>query len=158
MATKKKKEDSNLEVNLNQEEPEVKQASQEETFEQLFDQLLTDNKITKDVKVKNVTLTLQPLSTSEYLEAETIHISNISTVPADVIHRFRMVSTLAYSVVAINGIEIEEENKRDIRLKIHKMLLKVPPSVIDYMYGKYTELVNEQSKMYVDLEENIENF
>lgn len=140
---------------------EVKTLTDDEHFEALFDELITKNQITKEVVVGNLTLTLKPLSTASYLEAETVYIATVATIPADVISRVRMVSNLSYAIEAINGRKVEKGNKdedRDARSKMYTLLMKLPPSAIDIINNAYVSLLKEYNSLYEGVNDKIENF
>ncbi len=150
-----------MEVVKKVEPAEVKKLSTEEHLEKLFDSLITKNYITKEIKVGNLTLVLKPLSSGELLEADTIYIASVSSIPNDVVSRARMVSTLSYAIESVNGHKITSEDKeeeRSLKNKLYNLLMKLPPSVLDNIYSEYMELVNQQNDLFKDVGENIENF
>lgn len=136
---------------------EVKEVNKEERLTRMFDELITKNYITKEVKIEGINVTIRPLKTDEFLESEMVPVSSLSTVPPDVIARLRMVSTLSAAIISINGVEILEDEK-DLRSKVHKLLMKLPPAVIDHLFNEYRILQDEQAKMFLDVQEKIENF
>ena len=140
---------------------EVKMLPEEDYFEKLFDDLVTKNQITKDVTIGDLTLTLKPLSTAAHLEAETVYIATVSTVPADVINRVRAVSNLSYAVEAINGHKVEKGDKdkdREARSNLYTLLMKLPPAAVDIINNHYIQLLKEHNSMYEGVNEKIENF
>jgi hypothetical protein len=139
----------------------LEKKTDEQILEELFDELISTGKMTREVKVGKLTFIIKPLSTAEVLDAETVYIASLSSVPPDVISRVRTVSTLSHAIISVNGREVPNDDKdkaRDMQSKLRELLLKLPPSVLDTIILKYRELVDDQTKVYEDLAENTENF
>ena len=149
-----------MEATQKVEPAKVEKEDKIEAIERLFDDLLTKNYITDTVKVGGMEFVIHPLSTAEFLEAETVYIASVASVPRDVVDRVRLVSTLAYAIVSINGIAISDNSTTgtDERSKVHTMLMKLPPAMIDTLHNKYKELVDTQSKVFENVDDKIENF
>ena len=142
----------NKEININK----------EATFDKLFDELITESRITKEFKVTpKLTITLKTLSTSETLNAETVYLASVPNVPYDVIAKARRVSILANATHAVNGVMVLTGDKvRDSEIvkSLHKKYMDLAPTLIDKMFEDYLTLNEEQAKLFEDPVEAIENF
>lgn len=141
--------------------PEIKRADPQEVLEALFDSLITKGFVTKEVKLGDITFVLKPLSTGEFLEAETVYIATVNAVPNDVVGKVRMISSLSHAIISVNGVSIENSDvniERANRDKLHNLLMKLPPSAIDYLQEAFRAVTAEQEKMFSDLSGKIENF
>jgi len=134
--------------------------TEEDFLLEAFDMLITKGNISKEIDISGLKLTIEPLSTSAYLEAETVYIANIPDVPSDVISRVRSVSSLVHAVRAVNGrpVPSEKEEAKKFRDSLYKQFMKLPPALIDNMAAKYREMVNEQTKIYDDITAVTTNF
>lgn len=139
----------------------------DDKFAALFDQLISNNFITEDVIVDGVKFTLKTLSSQEYLDSDTIYMATLSGLPADVIGRARMISNLAYSIVAINDVSVieSERYKREERQKLYEHLYKLPPWIIDELNKVFVKIMRMQQETTTELygvpmkaAEQIENF
>jgi len=138
----------------------------DDKFAGLFDQLVTNNFITKDVVVDGVKFTLKTLSSQDYLESDTIYMATMSGLPMDVIGRARMISNLAYSITAINDVPVVdfEFSRRNDRQKLYENLYKLPPWMIDQLNVVFLEIMKIKNTEAQDLNmpgratEQIENF
>lgn len=143
-----------------QADAEVKKKGMNEQLEAIFDQFISKGNITEVVQVGDLKLLMRPLSTQEFLEAETVYVASVSSVPQDVVNRVRTISNLVHAVVAVNDIPMptDKDELRDAQGKLNEMFMKLPPSVMDAITVKYREVVSKQSKLYEDVVDNIENF
>lgn len=155
-----KKGNGNLDMETKNVTLEVAHKEEEDFLMEAFDKLLTKGKLTRDVTIGDLTLTLSPLSTSEFLEAETVYIAAMPNIPSDVVSRVRSVSSLVHAVCAVNGRPVPTERDADkkFRDKLYEQFMKLPPAVVDTVAIKYREIVEEQNSLYSNLGTNVVNF
>ncbi len=111
------------------------------------------------------TVKLKALSTGELMQAESL-IYGTQGVPADIVVKVRAASVLSQSIVAVNGIDIDQgEDEKDNRVRrsfLYRKLLDMPPYVVQQAYELYIEAVEEQNRFYKNeggkTEEQVENF
>lgn len=126
-------------------------------FASIFDQLISNNFITKDVKIEDMVFTIKTLSSKEYLDSDIIYLATLKYVPEDVIARARIMSNLAYAIISINGIPVHEENddletRENNTQELYKHLCSLPPWIIDELAKEQRNLMVKQNKF---LEENV---
>lgn len=140
---------------------EVKKADQSEFLDKMFEEVLTSGTITGEVLIGPLRLVLRPLTTREYLEADTVYIATVVDIPKDIVNRVRVVSNLSYAIVSVNEQEItfsNGEEERKVRSHLNDLLMKLSPSAIDMINDKYMELVKQQAEIYSKAGELTENF
>lgn len=144
--------------------------TKEDKFANIFDQLISKNYMTKDVMIDGIKFTIKTLSSSEYLDADSIYIATLPYIPQDVISRARMISNLAYAIISINDIPVYEEGckPKEKEKAIHKLyehLRELPPAIIDVLAKELNALLIKQSDIMKETfdspgkaKEAIENF
>jgi hypothetical protein len=139
---------------------EVTKLSNDERFESIFNELVTKNYITDEVCLGDATFVIKPLTAGELLEAESVQLAASDRVPKDIVARVRMVSTLSYAILSINGIPVDREKPedKDGKLNLYKLLMKLPPAFIDQLYSSYLKLVETQNKTILNFSKDVENF
>lgn len=136
-------------------------------FAAIFDQLISNNFITEDVVIDGVKFTLKTLSSQEYLDSDSIYLATLSGLPNDVVGRARMISNLAYAIIAINEIPVveNESEKRAARQKLYDQLYKLPPWIIDELNKVFMSIMRIKYDTIQDVDkgeggaaERIQNF
>lgn len=143
-------------------ENKVQSVTKEKEIELMFESLLLDSTITKEVQLTpSFKLTMKTLSTQDILSADTLYIATVAGVPKDVVDRVRTVSTLSFAVTAVNDKPLYGEDtdvNSVIREKMNKQLLSLPPALIDRLRVAYSDMVMEQNALFEKVGENVENF
>lgn len=148
-------------LNVSRREVSVEKKTELDILTEAFDALITKGKITREVDISGlVKLTMSPLSTSQFLEADTVYIAAVPNVPADVVARVRTVSCIVHSIVAINGkpVPTGTEDEKSFRDSLFAQFMKLPPAVLDNLAAEYRSLVDEQRKLFTSMEDVVENF
>ncbi len=139
----------------------------DDKFAAIFDQLISNNFITEDITIDGVKFTLKTLSSREYLDSDSIYLATLPGLPVDIVGRARMISNLAYSIIAINDIPVieSEQNKRAERQALFEKLYKLPPWIIDELNKVFVKIMRMQQDTVVELNnipgkaaEQMENF
>lgn len=112
---------------------------------------------------------VRTLTTEEILRAETKIMQKVEGLNiSDVFLRIRACAILAIAIEKIGDNEIytdeelkgfsqeAEESKLDKQAMMYAMLLKMPPALIEKAYDLYTQALNEQTKLYSNPDEVIE--
>lgn len=139
----------------------------DDKFAAIFDQLISNNFLTEDITIDGAKFTLKTLSSKEYLDSDSIYLATLPGLPADIVGRARMISNLAYSIVAINDIPVveSEQNKRSERQALFEKLYKLPPWIIDELNKVFMKIMRMQQSTVTELNsvpgkaaEQMENF
>jgi len=143
-------------------ENHVELVTKDTEIDLMFEELLLDTNISREVKLTpRFRMTLKTLNTQDVLNADTLYIATVSGVPRDVVDRVRMVSTLLYSITAVNGKNLygdDEVKNRAARENLNKKLMSIPPAGIDILRAEYSSMIDAQTKLFEKVEEKIENF
>lgn len=129
-------------------------------FDNMFESLINKGYVTKEIALDNLKLTMKVLDTAEILQADAVFTESSGNIPEDVLHRLRVVSNLSYAIMSINDVTVPKDAKEayEMRHQIREILMKLPPTVIEYLAKQYRTMVDEQDKIYENLGEHIENF
>jgi septum formation inhibitor-activating ATPase MinD len=144
----------------------VENFKQEDALELFFNNFIKQgNVIKEETVVPGMKVKLKVLDTGELLAAESILALTNPGIPVDVIQKVRAASILSQSVMAINGMDVEDEKltsevNKARRNNLYKNLLKMPAFVVTKIYKLYTDAVAEQNELYTNggLVGKIENF
>lgn len=120
----------------------------------LIGQWVDESHLTSDVTVTpKLKVTLRTLSSDELCEAESVPFLSNPLAPRDTLEKYRLVHTLAFATVAVNGASIVPAADAPVdaltkaRRRVYEAYVRLSPSSIDHMGTAWTDLMGKQREM-----------
>lgn len=135
----------------------------EKELMQFFDDLITHGRLSREVEIGTLKVTMQTLTEVETIDAEGVFVSTVGSVPFDTIERQRRINRLASAITAINGKDLyadtKEEDKPAVRNALRTTLGKLSPAWVDYLDREYRRLALQQQETVNQFDEDhVRNF